>query len=64
MPSVACDSSRATCGVAYDVASRERLREQRVAREDAGRLAEALPRGGLPAPLLVVVERRQVVVDE
>src|SRR6476646_1211616 len=42
----------------------EGLREQGVAGEDADALAELLPRGGLTAPLLVVVHRRQVVVDE
>ncbi len=42
----------------------DRLREQRVAGEDADALPELLPRRGVAAPLLVVVHRRQVVVDE
>ena len=51
-------------GVAYDEREPERLGEQRVAGEDPDRLAVALPGRRLAAPLLVVVERRQVVVDE
>ena len=42
----------------------ERLREQRVAGEDGVRLAETRPHAGPAAPDVVVVERRQVVVDE
>ena len=42
----------------------ERLREQRVAGEQRGRLAERDVRGRAAAALVVVVERRQVVVDE
>src|SRR5207248_10424018 len=42
----------------------ERLRQKRVAGEDALRVAEARPGAGATAPLGVVVERRQVVVDE
>ena len=63
IPSVASASSRATSDDSY-AGEPERLREQRVAREDADALAELLPGRGLAAPLLVVVDRGQVVVDE
>ena len=42
----------------------EGLGEERVAREDADRLAVVRPRRRPAAALCVVVERRQVVVDE
>ena len=42
----------------------KRLRQQRVAGEDGVRLAEARPCAGAASPHLVVVESRQVVVDE
>src|SRR5215472_17418217 len=42
----------------------ESQRKQRVAGQDRGCLAEALMAGRLPASQVVIVERRQIVVDE
>src|SRR5205814_10331501 len=42
----------------------EGLGEERVTGEHGDRLAELCPRGGTTAPLRVVVERRQIVVNE
>ena len=61
--SVASTSSRRDARVARE-RERERLGEERVAGEDRRRLAVGRPDARLAAPLGVVVERRQVVVDE
>ena len=64
IPSVASASSRADPGVGYDEREPERLGEQRVAGEERDALAERDVRARPAAALVVVVERRQVVVDE
>ena len=56
---LACDLGRRVGG-----GLAEGLRQQRVAGEDRVGLAEARPHAGAAAPDVVVVERRQVVVDE
>ena len=63
IPSVASETPRDARGVVRG-GEPERLPEQRVPCEDPDRLAVLLPRRRLSPPLLVVVERRQVVVDE
>ena len=61
--SVASISSEATPASARE-REPDRLDDERVAGEDRRRLAVGRPDARLAAPLLVVVERRQVVVDE
>ena len=56
-----------TAGIAVRVLVRQHLEGQRlqgVAGQDRGRLVELLVTGGLAAPQIVVVHRRQVVVDQ
>ena len=51
-------------GVGYAEREPERLDEQGIAREQRDPLAERDVRARAAAPLVVVVERRQIVVDE
>ena len=64
MPSVAFASSRATAPLSYVERQSERLREERVAREQRDALSEGDMGAGATAPLVVVVQRREVVVHE
>ena len=64
IPSVASASSSAAPERRVAEHEPERLHQQRVAREKRDALAERLVRARTAAALVVVVERRQVVVDE
>ena len=64
IPRVASASSRAGCGRRVAQHQPEGLGQERVAGEDGDVLAEAHVGARLAAPQVVVVERRQVVVDE
>ena len=55
----------APCRIDWRVRKRfERQRQQRIARQDGGRFAEFLVASWLAAPQVVVVEGRQVVVNQ